>query len=102
MLMILLGAWGWAAWYQFVSASVPTEFSSQEKVTKGSHEIGRNATVPLWSATWHSHLAEQANYYLPRLGAGRPPRYLLWRHACAWRYAFFGTAKRNNNKIKLR
>lgn len=46
-MLILLGAWGCAAWYQSVSASVPTEFSSQEKVTKGSHEIGRNATVPL-------------------------------------------------------
>lgn len=47
---------------------------------QGAHEIGRNATVPLWCATWHSHLAEQANYHLSGLGAGRPPRCLLWRH----------------------
>ena len=55
MLMILMGAWGWIAWYRFVSASVPTEFSSQEKVTKGHMRLAEmppsHCGVPLGTVT---------------------------------------------------
>lgn len=53
-----MGAWGWAAWYQPASLSLPTKLCSQEKVAKGTHQIGRNLKACRSYTAVECHLAQ--------------------------------------------